>query len=300
MYLASRWALEEGLLPLVNRAARGGLDESLARYLRTGAVTPLYKDEERTKIRPIVPLNAVRKLVSSLLLRATRERLQQELRPIQWGVGEPAGVETIIFMACLLTDRDTRREVGFCTHGERSFGIVTLDFQNAYGEIRRPHALREVANSRAWPLAPFLLQQYARPADLLLPITDGQGWRERVESARGVTQGDPQGPAAFALAVLGLGRELAQIAPSAWLVDDCTLIAPVDALNEALRYLEQRLQEQREGLRLNWDKCRVWFPEGEWPAAGHPLYGKVVPVEEGGLTVLGAPVGKKEFVRNGV
>lgn len=98
VYLRDSQALREGLLPVVNMALRGQLPEGVASLARAGCVTPLYKDSMRSKIRPIVPLNSLRKLVALILLQRQGSALRKELRPFQWGVGERAGVESDLIL----------------------------------------------------------------------------------------------------------------------------------------------------------------------------------------------------------
>ena len=70
--------------------------------------------------------------------------------------------------------------------------VVKIDMRNAFNSIRRDHFLSVVRDS-APSLYPLLWQGYSE----LTPLYHGTA---KIMSATGVQQGDPAGPAVFALA----------------------------------------------------------------------------------------------------
>lgn len=148
-------------------------------------------------------------------------------------------------------------------------------------------------------MMPFLWQQYAGSAALLLPGVDQEGNRLTVRSSQGVTQGDTLGPLVFSLATVDLGRRLAEWAPSAWIIDNATLVTPVEELWDAWHGVEAYCREGSHGLHLNRHKSRVWFPPGCWPTH-HPLLGVVPAAEEEGIMVLGSPICTEGFLASRV
>jgi hypothetical protein len=119
----------------------------------------------------------------------------------------------------------------------------------------------------------------------------------QIYSARGVQQGDPLGPLLFALSihpmVLDIKNNFSELLVHLWFLDDGTMVGPPDVLDKAMKYIME--QEPRLGVHLNIDKCCLW-----WPGIAANSYPEVmigVPrATEGGILVLGSPVGSKEFV----
>lgn len=190
-FLANEARLEDSLLPVINLLAKGRFPMGVFNEVKAGRVTPLFKDEERSKIRPIVPLNILRKITGAALMRKEKQGLHAALAPHQWGAGQEAGVESVLHWIRTLLEESSIRDPP-----SDQWGVVSLDFSNAFGEVSRPHALCEVAGLEAASLAPFLVQQYGRPTPLRLPRSsaearDGKHLGESyAESAEGVTQGD--------------------------------------------------------------------------------------------------------------
>ena len=92
-------------------------------------------------------------------------------------------------------------------------------------------------------------QAYSKPSTLIIG-------NQSIASASGVQQGDPLGPAAFALAVDPCARAVA--APlNVWYLDDGTIAGPVDIVAADLVALRTALSAV--GLTLNAAKCEVAF-----------------------------------------
>jgi len=294
IYMAHPRTFYDDFVPAVNLLVRGALPEEVLRHIRAGAVTPIYKDTNHTKIRPIVPLNSLRKVVASALLREHRSDLVTELSPFQWGVGIRGGVESVVHWARVMLEMSAHLD-----RTQDAWGLLQIDFENAYGHVSRVSAIDKLSRSSMARMTPFMMQLYRQPASLLLPAVDRNGPRERVSASQGVTQGDPAGPAFFSLAIRDFACELASHAPGVWIIDDATVVGPKESLRAALGFLAARIGSAQsvEGLIVNWEKTSVWFPPGAWPAHNDPDFSRVrwAPME--GVTLLGSPVGTANHIK---
>ena len=118
--------------------------------------------------------------------------------------------------------------------------------RNAFNLVRRDHFLGVIA-SRVPDLHPFLHQAYSRPSPLFFKDTE-------LRSSTGVQQGDPAGPAAFALAVDEIARMVASPL-NVWYLDDATIGGPVESVVSDLTRIISRLEAI--GLSLITGKCEV-------------------------------------------
>ena len=82
-------------------------------------------------------------------------------------------------------------------------------------------------------------------------------------SSQGTQQGDPLGPAFFALAIHPILESTAGTPGIDWDVfylDDGVLVGEADALLQTLELLTD--QFEKVGLKVNTTKCKLWSPEG--------------------------------------
>ena len=126
----------------------------------------------------------LRRLTGKALAKTAVAGFKTHFEPIQLGVGTSGGCEATVHTArqWLARNRDSKSKV-----------LVTLDLENAFNCVDRSAFLRE-ARRMAPNLVPWLDYCYKTDGNLLL----GQ---HRLRSARGIQQGDPLGPALFALSV---------------------------------------------------------------------------------------------------
>ena len=83
-----------------------------------------------------------------------------------------------------------------------------------------------------------------------------------MSSEEGVQQGDPLGPAFFALTILTTSRELNNLQLlkwNVWYLDDGILVGPKETLLEVLQLL--KLSFSNIGLAVNMLKCKLWRPD---------------------------------------
>ena len=228
-------------------------------------------------LRPIAIGSVYRRLASRIAARHLASVIGPELRPVQLGVGTPLGCEAAVHA----TREFLTAEASIPT------ALVKVDVSNAFNTVRRDVLLSEVRN-RCPEVYPLAFQAYSNPS----PLHFGE---HIISSCCGVQQGDPLGPAFFALAIDGCARSLK--APlNIWYLDDATIAGPAETVAEDLRTLCAGLPKL--GLQLNMTKCELFVPT-DAPGEVEQVYNtisaalpeiKVTRPEQ--LTLLGSPLHK--------
>ena len=120
---------------------------------------------------------------------------------------------------------------------------------NAFNSDRREHFLRQV-REQAQPLFQLLWPTYSEPTPLFYGTAV-------ITSATGIQQGDPCGPAVFALAVDQVIR--AVTAPfNCWYLDDGAIGGRVSTICSDLKHLIPAMGSV--GLTINSNKCEIILP----------------------------------------
>ena len=133
-------------------------------------------------ILPIAVGSSLRRLSVKVGSGPIVQALGEELRPVQLGVSSSGGCEAAAH-AARRYDRDCRnRRV-----------LLKIDMRNAFNSLRRDSFL-SVARVRTPGLYSLLWQAYSSPTRLFFG-------EEGFASETGIQQGDPIGPALFALSV---------------------------------------------------------------------------------------------------
>ena len=114
--------------------------------------------------------------------RPVAQALREELRPVQLGVSTSGGCEAAAHAA--------RRYARDCRYRRV---LLKIDMRNAFNSLRRDSFL-SVARVRTCGLYNLLWQAYSSPTRLFFG-------EEGFTSETGIQQGDPIGPALFALSV---------------------------------------------------------------------------------------------------
>ena len=126
--------------------------------------------------------NTFRRLATKIGARPLSAALGSELSPVQLGFSCKGGCEAAVHAA--------RRYLRDCSHRRV---LLKIDMRNAFNSLRRDKFLA-VARSRAAGMYRLLWQAYSSPTKLFFG-------EEGLKSESGIQQGDPFGPALFALAV---------------------------------------------------------------------------------------------------
>eukprot|EP00973_Karenia_brevis_P060508 8415618-Karenia_brevis.AAC.1 len=110
--------------------------------------------------------------------------IRDSLEPLQVGVGTKGGAEAVVHVV--------RQSLGR-RRGGRKHALGMLDLSNAFNCVDRS-AFRSAVRRVAPGIAPWVDYCYGCRSPLLMDT-------HRLHSERGIQQGDPLGPALFALAI---------------------------------------------------------------------------------------------------
>ena len=189
-------------------------------------------------IRPIAVGNTLRRLSSKIVCSRLVPELSKMLSPLQVGVGVPGGAEAAVHAIRQFVNKD---------HFSPKT-LIKLDFKNAFNLLRRNILLQAVLTS--FPdIYRYIELCYRNPSSLFYAD-------HRIQSQRGVHQGDPLGPALFALTIQKMVEQLdSEI--NLWFLDDGTL---ADAPRKTLTALDKVIQLSEDlGLQLNPSKCELFI-----------------------------------------
>jgi len=154
-------------------------------------------------IRPVAVGNTWRRLAAKIVCTRITPALSGRFSPHQLGVGVRGGAEAGAHAA----------RTYFTARHHTPKAFLKVDFRNAFNEIRRDNLLQAVKESLPeW--YPFFDQAYRSPSALFWGTTP-------ISSELGVQQGDPCGPALFAL-VLQPIVEAIRTELNLWFLDDGT------------------------------------------------------------------------------
>lgn len=209
-----------------------------ARKVFYGAVLTPFKKLDGG-VRPIACGLTLRRLATKIVLRQELRAINKALLPSQVGCAVKGGAEAAI--------HSVRQYVVEALNVQSCKVLVKLDFQNAFNTVRRDLFLNQV-KSVTPKLYRLAYQAYGQPSWLVSP-------GGLLESATGVQQGDPAGPAFFCLALKGLTESfVSEIKPC--YLDDCTLAGSAEqVLADIQRVLDF---EACSGLSLNPSKCEMF------------------------------------------
>ena len=195
--------------------------------------------------RPVACGDTWRRLCAKCLASQVKDAVTEYLFPMQLGVGVRGATEAIVHVLRQWLARST---------GVADRVVVTLDIENAFNSVDRSAILSSVR--RVLPcLAPWADFCYRNDSVLFAD-------EHRIGSACGIQQGDPLGPALFAIALQDAIRRAREEADSqhpggidwvAFYLDDGTVAGSGPAVAV---FVEKFIQEVSElGFVVNLDKC---------------------------------------------
>ena len=216
---------------------------------------------------------------------AGKEEISAAFKGKNFGVGCPGGVEVVAHSL-----RDALQK-----HKKSKFGLLKIDFRNAFNEIKRSHFVKAV--DEMFPAMSNWTQWCYGEVTMLL-----YDHEFIIESCAGVQQGDPLGPLYFCCGINALVNEIAALNPvyNKWYMDDGGIIGDVELLKKVWEILKAR--GPALGLHLNPSKCEwSWLDPNCVLPCPIKLDGvseaeqvKLVPHSE--IQMLGVPLGDDAFV----
>jgi hypothetical protein len=281
------------LCDLLQRLADGNIPAAAKPYVYGAVLTPFRKGE--SGVRPIAIGDVLCRIAGRTmanLMRATFNR-HFEARG-QLGVAVSGGAEIAAHAARLLSQ------------AKPEWAMFQADLSNAFNTVSRKCIYEKIAASSS-PFAPLLLYFLANyGAPTKLAVRREHGGIDWIDSMEGVRQGDPLGPAFFAIGLddvvqtlreEGTGGADANRMVLAYM-DDILLGAPCNQVEALIARLEALLAEKQTKLTLNHSKCVIWSPGGHQSSTnsgdGNAAQWQR-PAPEAGLELLGAPIGPRAF-----
>lgn len=244
--------------------------------LLSARLVPLRKKDDTP--RPIAVGSILRRLAAGVLWKRAEEELVKACGRFQLGVGVSGGVE-------LMVQRYGREAARAQRDGGRA--LLRIDFRNAFNCFSR-HRLIAVVAERVPDALPYFKACYSRWTPLFL--SNGLV----VHSRTGVQQGDPLGPALFAIGLAALLKEVTRRCVEnadtvlAYL-DDAFIAGSLGAVEEFFVTLVAVSEEY--GMTVRPDKCH-WVSLAAMPASLADL--DVLDDETPSCTeVLNVPIGER-------
>ena len=172
--------LKEVLTDACNHILSGKIPETIRPAFYGASLCALSK--KGGGIRPIAVGNTLRRLATKVVLAPITPTIRGQLEPTQLGVGTPSGCEAAVRARRHYMESTTTPKV-----------ILKIDLKNAFNSIRRDKILSVIREYT--PEAYHLFHQaYGKETWLF----HGESV---IASATGLQQGDPAGPALFALTI---------------------------------------------------------------------------------------------------
>jgi hypothetical protein len=258
------------LTQMVNKLVNGAAP---AQMLTASRLVPLVKT--RNKVRPIAVGEVLLRLAARCLGKRLQKHFSQHFRPLQFGVKEPQGTEPVIHAV--------RRDL------TRGYTALNADISNAFNTISR-EKIRQQLQEHFPMLLPYFQSSYATGAPLYYKGDILAYSRE------GVRQGDPLGPALFALGLhpvlQQLRAEFTEVGIYAYL-DDVTFTGPLSQLSQLFARFRQLCEDI--GLQVNLDKSNIIPSDTDTSHENLPDNLAGLTLCRNGTELLGAPIGTPEY-----
>ena len=227
--------LKETLTDTCNLIISGKVPETICSVFYGASLCALSK--KGGGIRPIAVGNTLRRLASKVVMTSIAPTVRGQLEPSQLGVGTRAGCEAALRATRHFMDNSTTPKV-----------ILKIDLKNAFNCIRRDKMLSVVRE-----LIPEAYHLFYQTYSIESLLFHGESV---IASATGLQQGDPAGPALFALTIDDLVKSLtAEL--NAWFLDDGTIGDVVEKVLSDLDLLKRAFPEL--GEEMNDGKCELFI-----------------------------------------
>ena len=229
--------LATALTNIINLVLEGGVPDEILPIFYGGSLCALTKPNGG--VRPIAAGNTLRRLAVKVASELLVDTLGEEFRPVQLGYGTKGGCEGAAHAARTYLANQTGSKV-----------FLKIDVSNAFNCLRRDIFLARV-REKVPSLYKLLWQAYSQPSKLFFGD-------HIIESSEGIQQGDPFGPALFALSVDPIAKDM-RSEFNVWYLDDACIAGDRDTVLHDLENMVTKLGEL--GLSVNSNKCEVTLLE---------------------------------------
>ena len=262
---ATDFCLLSALVDWVNLMLAGSFSEEVNAIIFGGRLISLVK--KNGGVRPITVGYTLRRLAAKCANNHVIKRRGQELRPVQLGVGVPAGAEAAVHATRSLVH-----------NLQTDHAVVKLDFSNAFNSVRRDVILDAIAAN-----VPeiYRLVHASFSCDPILVYGEHQ-----ILSREGSQQGDPLGSLEFCEAIHPLLVNLLSTVKIGYM-DDITLAGHIQTVEDDVNSIIQHSEEI--GLTLNLDKCEI-ITEDSTIITDSSIFSQFQKVHKQDMILLGAPV----------
>ncbi|OXA58286.1 Retrovirus-related Pol polyprotein from type-2 retrotransposable element R2DM [Folsomia candida] len=226
--------LLNAMLKFLDLVLRGDVPKSICPIFFGASMTALRK--KTGGIRPVAVGNTWRRLISKIAVARMSSTLVEIFSPHQLGVGIKGGAEAAAHAARIYWN--------YSHDSPKAF--LKLDFRNAFNEIRRD-TLLQIIREKFPNFYRFVSQAYSSPSEIFFAGTP-------ISSLCGVQQGDPLGPALYALVIQPI-VDLIDTELNMWYLDDSTIADSPEKVLMAMQTITRMGTEV--GLHLNTTKCEV-------------------------------------------
>ena len=193
---ASSGLLMRLITELVNLLLQGDVPESVRPFVCGASVMALRKPDGT--LRPIAVGETIRRITSKVAVELISDRARTILEPLQLGVKTSNGCEAIIH---------TTRQWFHQNRSDPPKTAISVDISNAFNTVHRSAVVQSV-RTHFPSLAPWVDCCYRHDSHLF--TGSSAACDQVIPSSRGAQQGDPLGPALFALAIHSTIQEARQ------------------------------------------------------------------------------------------
>ena len=275
--------------------ASGDIPQDILRGLRLGRMVALQKPDGG--VRGLVMSDVFRRLVGRTLAQQFSGPFNTFCAPFQYALSARAGTEALA------------RAVRIASEANGRTTVLSIDGVGAYDHISRSCMLQGLQSDPSLAtLSPYVRQFYGEPSTYL--FYDEAGAAHEIQQGEGGEQGDPLMPALYAVgqhrALLQVHSELQAGENLFAYLDDIYLTCPPERAGALFASITAALRDAAN-VQVHLGKTRAWNEAGEEPSsllAILPAASRSVawtgswalPTHEQGVTVLGTPLGHRDFV----
>ena len=275
--------------------ASGDIPQDILRGLRLGRMVALQKPDGG--VRGLVMSDVFRRLVGRTLAQQFSGPFNTFCAPFQYALSARAGTEALA------------RAVRIASEANGRTTVLSIDGVGAYDHISRSCMLQGLQSDPSLAtLSPYVRQFYGEPSTYL--FYDEAGAAHKIQQGEGGEQGDPLMPALYAVgqhrALLQVHSELQAGENLFAYLDDIYLTCPPERAGALFASITAALRDAAN-VQVHLGKTRAWNEAGEEPSsllAILPAASRSVawtgswalPTHEQGVTVLGTPLGHRDFV----